>query len=55
MIIDKQHRIFLTCKSVRAGKLSALAKKLSKPRIPRQPCGREEKQVIKLKKNYSIR
>ena len=36
MIIDKQHQIFLTCKSVRAGKLFALAQKLSKPRIPRQ-------------------
>ena len=31
MIIDKQHQIFLTCKSVRVGKLSALAQKPVSP------------------------
>ena len=58
MINDKQHRIFLTYKSVRAGKLSTLAEKLSNPIIPRQfdlVVARKKKQVIKLKSNYSIR
>ena len=57
MNIGRQHWIFLTCESVKTGKLSALSKKLSKPQNPRQfhlLVTRKKKQIIKLKRKIII-
>ena len=49
MNVDRQHWIFLTCKSVRTGKFSVLAQNLSKPQNPRQF------HLLVAKKNKSIK